>query len=75
MANAFDDRRVTLGIQTQDKTYSFDQRYFVRATGSKLQTGGILGEAEIRIDTDLREHRREADARLLGTLHLFEQRL
>lgn len=50
MVNAFDDRRVTLGIQTQDKAYSFDQRYFIRATGSKLQTGGILGEAEIRID-------------------------
>jgi hypothetical protein len=50
LVGAFDDRLVTLGIQVQGKTYSFDQRYFIRATGTKLQTGGILGEAEIRID-------------------------
>ena len=37
MTAAFDNRLVTLGIQTQGKTYTFDQQYYIRATGTKLQ--------------------------------------
>lgn len=56
MTGAFDNRLVSLGVQplnpdgTPDGSpYSFDQSYYILATGSKY-TDGSLGECALRID-------------------------
>lgn len=58
MASAFDNRLVSLAIQTQQKTYTFDQSYFIRAHGSK-NASPLLSPGEFRIDNidrDLRNY-------------------
>ena len=49
MANSFDNRLVTLEVVIQGQTYTFDQNYYIFATGTKY-TNGNFGEAAIRID-------------------------
>lgn len=47
--SAFDDRLVTLEIEIEGETFSFDQNYYILATGTKF-TDGSLGECAVRID-------------------------
>lgn len=56
MTSAFDDRLVTLEVQLLNQQgepegplFSFDQRYFILASGTKF-TDGTLGECAVRID-------------------------
>lgn len=46
---AFDDRLVTLDIDIEGETFSFNQDYYILATGTKF-TDGSLGECAVRID-------------------------
>lgn len=49
MDGAFDDRLVTVDIDAGDQQFSFDQSYYILATGTKF-TDGSIGEAAVRID-------------------------
>lgn len=49
MADAFDDRLVSLTVQIENQTFTFDQEYYILASGTKY-TDGNLGECAIRID-------------------------
>lgn len=58
MAGAFDNRLVTVSIQTQGQTYTYDQRYFIRAQGER-KASPLMSPAEFRIDNinrDLRNY-------------------
>ena len=45
----FDDRLVTLTIKIGNDTYTFDQEYYIAATGI-IFTGGLFGQSTIKID-------------------------
>lgn len=49
MSEAFDDRLVTLAVNFEGQTVSYDQNFYIYASGTKY-TNGNIGEAIIRID-------------------------
>ena len=49
MSTAFDDRLMTFTITSQGQTFTFDQQYYMLATGARFINGNC-GECSIRID-------------------------